>query len=109
VLANLIQNAVRYTPPGGRIELRAAPDARALRFVVSDTGGGIAAEHLPRLFERFSRVPGAPAGGAGLGLYICKEIVEAHGGRVGVESDPGRGSLFWFTLPLAGTTGEVPS
>jgi signal transduction histidine kinase len=99
VLTNLIQNAVRYTPQGGQIELRVAPDDRALRFEVRDSGPGIAAEHLPRLFERFYRVPGAPAGGAGLGLYICKEIVEAHGGRVGVESDPGHGSIFWFTLP----------
>ena len=107
VLTNLIQNALRYTSAGGRIELRAAPEDGSLRFVVSDTGAGIAAEHLPRLFERFSRIPGAPSGGAGLGLYIVKEIVEAHGGRVGVESEPGHGSIFWFTLPLAGATGEV--
>jgi len=107
VLTNLIQNALRYTSAGGRIELRAAPEDGSLRFVVSDTGAGIAAEHLPRLFERFSRIPGAPSGGAGLGLYIVKEIVEAHGGRVGVESEPGHGSIFWFTLPLAGATAEV--
>ena len=107
VLTNLVQNAIRHTPAGGRVELRAAPEVGALRFVVADTGPGIAPEHLPRLFERFSRVPGAPPGGAGLGLYICKEIVEAHGGHVGVESDLGQGSLFWFTLPLATATVEV--
>ena len=107
VLTNLIQNAVRHTPAGGHIELRAAPQDDALRFVVSDSGPGIAAEYLPRLFERFWRVPGAPPGGAGLGLYICKEIVEAHGGQVGVESDPGHGSIFWFTLPTARASEEV--
>ncbi|HEX9101551.1 MAG TPA: ATP-binding protein, partial [Polyangia bacterium] len=108
VVGNLVQNAVRHTPPGGRVELGAAPagDA-ALRFEVRDSGAGIAPEHLPRLCDRFYRVPGAPTGGAGLGLYICKEIVEAHGGRVGVESDVGRGSTFWFTLPLASGTTEV--
>jgi signal transduction histidine kinase len=104
VLSNLVQNALRHTPAGGQIELRAAPEANELRFLASDTGSGIAAEHLPRLFERFSRIPGGVPGGAGLGLYICKEIVAAHGGKVGVESEPGHGSIFWFTLPLAGTT-----
>jgi signal transduction histidine kinase len=101
VLTNLIGNALRHTPPGGRVEVRAAPEAGAVRFEVSDTGPGIAPEHLPRLFERFFRVPGAPHGGAGLGLYICREIVTAHGGRIGVESDPGAGAIFWFTLPAA--------
>jgi signal transduction histidine kinase len=99
-----VQNAIRHTPAGGSVELRAAPEGDSLRFEVSDSGPGIAAEYVPRLFDRFYRVPGAPSGGAGLGLYICKEIVEAHGGRVGVESEPGRGSIFWFTLPLARTT-----
>jgi signal transduction histidine kinase len=101
VVSNLVQNAIRHTPAGGSVELRAVPEGDTMRFEVSDSGAGIAAEFLPRLFDRFYRVPGAPSGGAGLGLYICKEIVEAHGGRVGVESEPGRGSIFWFTLPLA--------
>jgi len=100
VLGNLVDNALRHTPAGGQVELRAAPETDALRFQVSDTGSGITAEHLPRLFERFYRVPGAPPGGAGLGLYIVKEIVEAHGGKVGVESEVGQGSIFWFTLPV---------
>ncbi len=104
VLGNLVQNALRYTPAGGHVELRAAPEGDALRLQVSDTGPGIAPEHLGRLFERFSRLPGSPPGGAGLGLYIVKEIVEAHGGKVGVESEVGQGSIFWFTLPLAPTT-----
>lgn len=101
VLTNLLQNAIRHTPADGLVEVRAAPDDAAVRFEVRDSGPGIPAEYLPRLFERFFRVPGAPSGGAGLGLYICKEIVEAHGGRIGVESDPGQGAIFWFTLPAA--------
>jgi signal transduction histidine kinase len=103
VLNNLVSNALRHTKAGGRVELRAAPDDGAVRFEVSDSGEGIAAEHLPKLFERFSRVPGSTPGGTGLGLYICKEIVEAHGGRIGVESDIGHGSIFWFTVPSAPT------
>jgi signal transduction histidine kinase len=101
VLGNLVVNAIQHSPSGARVELRAAPADGLVRFEVSDDGPGIAAEYLPRLFERFYRIPGAPAGGAGLGLYICKEIVEAHGGAVGVESDLGHGSIFWFTLPVA--------
>jgi signal transduction histidine kinase len=106
VLTNLIQNAIRHTPAGGHVDVRAAPQEGALRFEVSDTGAGIPKDHLPRLFERFSRVPGTQGAGAGLGLYICKEIVEAHGGTIGVESDPGRGSIFWFTVPIAHATTE---
>jgi signal transduction histidine kinase len=101
VMSNLISNALRYTPEGGRVAVRSAPDRAGVRFEVSDTGPGIAPEYVPRLFERFFRVPGAPPGGAGLGLYICKEIVEAHGGHIGVETDPGEGAIFWFTLPAA--------
>jgi signal transduction histidine kinase/HAMP domain-containing protein len=101
VLTNLLQNAIRHTPPQGHIEMRAAPERDSVRFEVSDTGPGIAREYVPRIFERFFRVPGADGGSAGLGLYICKEIVEAHGGTIGVESDPGQGAIFWFTIPAA--------
>ena len=104
VLSNLISNALRYTPTGGRVELRlvtAPGEQGAVRFEVCDNGPGIAAEHHGQHFERFFRVRGAPPGGAGLGLYIVKEIVEAHGGHVGLDSAPGKGSTFWFTLPLA--------
>jgi signal transduction histidine kinase len=102
VFANLITNAIRHTPAGGTIELGATLADDAVRFTITDSGSGIASEHLPRLFERFFQVPGTPTGGAGLGLYICKEVVEAHGGRVGVEPAPsGPGSVFWFTLPAA--------
>jgi NtrC-family two-component system sensor histidine kinase KinB len=102
VFANLVTNALRHTPAGGSVRLRAAPHGDGqVRFEVADSGSGIAPEFVPHLFDRFYRVPGAERGGAGLGLYICKEIVEAHGGQIGVESDPGHGSIFWFTLPLA--------
>jgi PAS domain S-box-containing protein len=101
VLTNLLANAIRHTPAQGAVEVRCAPADGFVRFAVSDTGPGISAEHIPRLFERFYRVPDAPRGGAGLGLYICKEVVEAHGGRIGVESELGQGSIFWFTLPVA--------
>jgi signal transduction histidine kinase len=103
VLTNLVTNAVRHTPAGGRVSLRSAPEANGeVRFEVVDTGEGIDRKWFPTLFDRFFRVPGAkPGSGVGLGLYICKEIVEAHGGRIGVDSEPGHGSVFWFTLPPA--------
>lgn len=104
VFANLIGNALRHTPAGGEIVLRARPDDGALRFEVSDTGPGIPKEHQATLFEKFVQVPGAPAGGAGLGLFIVKEIVTAHGGRLGVESEPGH-TTFWFTIPIAAAAG----
>jgi two-component system, NtrC family, sensor histidine kinase KinB len=101
VLTNLLANAVRHTPPGGRVEVSAATAGELVRFEVRDTGEGIPAEHVERVFDKFYRVPGSRSGGVGLGLYISREIVHAHGGEVGVESTPGRGSLFWFTLPIA--------
>jgi two-component system, NtrC family, sensor histidine kinase KinB len=101
VLTNLIANAVRHTPPGGRIDVCARPGPGAVRIEVRDTGEGIAREHLDRIFEKFYRVPGARSGAVGIGLYISREIVEAHGGAMGVESEPGKGSTFWFTLPAA--------
>jgi NtrC-family two-component system sensor histidine kinase KinB len=100
VLSNLVSNALRHTPAGGQITLRAQPLNGWVRFEVADTGAGIAQEHQPHIFEKFFRVPGTHAGGAGLGLSIAKEIVEGHGGTIGVESEEGRGSTFWFTLPL---------
>jgi signal transduction histidine kinase len=72
-----------------------------VRFDVSDAGDGIPREYQDRIFERFFRVPGPRAGGVGLGLYLVRELVQAHGGEVGVESAPGQGSRFWFTLPLS--------
>ena len=99
VFANLLSNALRFTPPGGSITLSAVEDQDTIRFSVANTGEGIAFEHLGHLFEQFYRVPGQQEeSGIGLGLSIVKEIVEAHGGTVGAESDPKSGSIFYFTL-----------
>jgi signal transduction histidine kinase len=100
VLSNLFTNAVRHTPPGGRITLRAAPVPDAVRFEVADTGVGVPPEYRSSIFERFVQIPNTP-GGTGLGLSIAKEIVEAHGGHIGVDSNAGSGATFWFTLPVA--------
>jgi signal transduction histidine kinase len=101
VFTNLIGNALRHTPASGTIELRAAPESDGVRFEVNDTGPGVPPEYAPRLFDRFFRVPGTEGSGVGLGLFIAKEIVEAHGGRIGVASEPGAGTIFWFVLPSA--------
>ncbi|OJT18782.1 hypothetical protein BO221_39310 [Archangium sp. Cb G35] len=97
VFSNLIGNALRYTPEGGRVAVRARREGRFVRFFVCDTGKGIAPEHLPHLFERYWQPKGTREG-AGLGLPIAKGIVEAHGGYILVESELGRGSTFSFTL-----------
>lgn len=101
-LFNLLDNAFKYTPDGGRVSVSAAAEEGLVRVRVSDTGPGIPADSLPRIFERFYRVDKARSrelGGTGLGLSIVKHAVELHGGSVGVESEEGRGSAFWFTLP----------
>ena len=105
VFSNLLANALKFTDPGGQVRASAEPGGDGLvRFVVADTGGGIPAEHLPRVFERFFRVPGQPAStGAGLGLAIARDIVHGHGGEIDVGSDVGRGTRFTFTLPIATT------
>jgi len=106
VFSNLLANGLRHTPEGGRITVTATPGDKLVRFAVTDTGEGIAKEFHERVFERFFRVPGRTGGAAGMGLAIAKEIVEAHGGHIGVESVPGEGATFWFTLPVALPTGE---
>jgi signal transduction histidine kinase len=104
VFANLLSNALRFTSAGGSITLNACEDDGNIRFSVEDTGTGIDAEHLEHLFEPFYRVPGQrEKNGIGLGLSIVKEIVDAHGGTVGAESSPGKGSRFSFTLPVRKT------
>jgi len=99
VFSNLISNAIRHTPSGGAIDVRVQPNNGLIRFEVADTGEGIPQEHQRHIFERYYRVPGSNSKGAGLGLSIAKEMVEAHGGDIGVNSEPGRGSMFWFTIP----------
>ena len=101
VLSNLLGNAVRFTPHGGEIELSAEVHDGMLRIGVRDTGNGIAHEDVPRLFERYWQAPRLLRAGSGLGLYICKGIVEAHDGEIGVDSAVGAGSEFWLTVPIA--------
>lgn len=102
VFANLLSNALKYTPPGGKVTLSAKAEGEFVRFQVSDTGVGIPEKYRPRIFEQFFRVPDqGPGTGVGLGLAIVKDIVEAHGGTVGVESREGTGSTFRFTLRMA--------
>jgi two-component system phosphate regulon sensor histidine kinase PhoR len=102
ILGNLLDNAIKYTPAGGRIVVGARPAGRSIEIYVRDTGVGIPAEDLPRLFERFYRVDKARSrelGGTGLGLSIVKHLVAALGGTTRVESAVGQGSTFLFTLP----------
>ncbi|MCI0572986.1 MAG: ATP-binding protein [Myxococcaceae bacterium] len=99
VLGNLVANAVRHSPEGGRVEVALAKGDGAVRFEVSDNGPGIPHEHQARIFDRFYRVPGVDGGAAGLGLSIARDIVRAHGGDIGVMSEEGKGSRFWFTVP----------
>jgi PAS domain S-box-containing protein len=106
VLSNLLGNAVKFTPEGGRIGVRAEPEGDGeVGFSVSDTGPGIPAELLPRLFEPFSQAKDTASLGSGLGLSIARGIVEAHGGRISVQSEPGAGTTFRFTLPAAPSPG----
>jgi len=105
VLVNLIHNAVKFTKPGGEITLEAGTFGKSVssgvRFAVRDTGVGIPAENLSRIFERFYRVDKSRTGsGTGLGLSISKHIVEAHGGKILAESEEGRGSAFYFEIPV---------
>jgi len=101
VFRNLLINAAAYSEPGTPVDLEVVPRAGDVVFTVRDRGPGIAPEHLDRLFRRFSRLPGPlseSAPGSGLGLFISRQIVDAHGGRIWVESEPGKGSAFSFTL-----------
>jgi two-component system phosphate regulon sensor histidine kinase PhoR len=103
ILSNLLDNAIKYTPAGGRISVGARPAGRYVEVHVRDTGIGIPADELPRLFERFYRVDKARSrelGGTGLGLSIVKHLVAAHNGVTRVESRSGEGSTFYFTLPV---------
>lgn len=100
VISNLVSNALRHTKHG-EIKISAEQRDSHLAVSVCDTGSGIPTEYLPHIFDKFVQVPDAPTGGAGLGLTISKSIVEAHGGKISVQSQVGRGTTFTFTLPLA--------
>jgi signal transduction histidine kinase len=103
VLANLIGNAIKYTPEGGIIHVTVAPQERAVCFSVTDTGVGLSPADLRRVFDPYYRVDPCVPEGSGLGLFIAKGIVEAHGGKIWAESALGAGSSFRFTLPRAGS------
>jgi signal transduction histidine kinase len=118
VFSNLVTNAIRFAPRGSEIVVRAragaaradagshrAPAPAEIRFEVADHGPGIAKDHQAGLFEKFFRVPGSPAGGSGLGLFIARGVVQAHGGEIGVDSAPGQGATFWFTVPVVAPPG----
>ena len=100
VIGNLVTNAMRATPAGGTITVAAVGRGGEVAISVTDTGAGIPRDYLPRIFEPFVQLPHA-SGGAGLGLTISRRIVEGHGGRLTVQSEPGRGSTFTFTVPVA--------
>ena len=101
VLSNLLHNAIKFTPEGGQVVLSATQKADIVEFSVQDNGIGIPADDLTRIFERFYKADQARTeGGTGLGLAIARHLVEAHGGRIWVESAEGRGSTFYFTIPI---------
>jgi PAS domain S-box-containing protein len=107
VLTNLLSNAIKFTPDGGDIHVMARRERGHVLVEVVDTGQGMRQEDLPRLFQRFTQLDMSKtraASGTGLGLSICKAIVEAHGGHIGVRSELGKGSTFWFTLPIQPAT-----
>ena len=100
VLNNLVINAIRHTKDG-EIKINAEERENFLAVSIYDTGGGIAGEYLPHIFDKFVQVPDTATGGVGLGLTVSKSIVEAHGGQISVQSQVGQGTTFTFTLPLA--------
>jgi signal transduction histidine kinase len=103
VFSNLGGNAVKFTRTDGQVEIRVVHRDAMMAFEVRDTGPGIASDELPHVFDRFWQARKTARGGVGLGLAIAKGIVEAHGGSINVTSEPGRGSCFAFTLPVATT------
>jgi len=103
VLSNLIDNAIKFTPEGGRITVACELRENHVRFTVRDTGRGIEPEHLNKIFDLFWQAKATAHMGSGFGLAIAKAIIEQHGGTIWVESKPGLGSSFIFTLPQAGS------
>ncbi len=99
VLVNVLDNAVRHTPAGGRVELTTSGDAETVTFTISDTGEGIPAAFVDRIFQKFAQVPGTTSGGSGLGLSIAQTIIHTHGGDIKVKSAPGVGTVFTIRVP----------
>ena len=111
VLANLIGNAIKFSPEGSSISVVAEERADQVHFAVSDTGPGIPTEYLSHVFDRYWQQTGGDRRGSGLGLYIAKGIVEAHGGRIWIDSVQGQGTTIHFSLPVfrGGANGAAPS
>lgn len=107
LLSNLISNALKFTPSGGRIEIGADVKSEVITLRVRDTGKGIPPDLLPHIFDRYWQAPATADGGRGLGLYICKGIAEAHGGRIRVESEVGKGTTFTLSLPRKGDAEQL--
>jgi signal transduction histidine kinase len=101
VLINLLENAVKYSPPGAHIRAGARREGQMVRFWVADNGPGIPKEEQERIFHKYDRGSAKRGKGLGLGLAFARLAVQAHGGTIGVESEPGQGALFCFTLPVA--------
>jgi two-component system CheB/CheR fusion protein len=101
VIINFVNNAIKYAPESKEIQVSYKKNGQKIKISVTDKGPGILPEKLPYLFERYYQVENTHGGnsGLGLGLYICSEIIKKHNGDIGVESEPGKGSTFWFTLP----------
>ena len=109
VITNLLGNAIKFAPDDGRIVVRVADLGPDMRVCVEDNGPGIPATHLEKIFAKFEQVPGQKRGGTGLGLTICKRFVEAHKGRIWVESEVGKGARFYFTIPKSLTLPAEPA
>ena len=101
VLSSLLRNALAHTPEGSVVKVRSEGNEGRVRFIVSDTGKGVPAIHCDKIFEAFYQVPGTEdLGGAGLGLAIARDTVQAHGGEIHCDSEEGQGATFWFTLQI---------
>ena len=103
VIINFINNAIKYAPESDEINVDVTQIGEFVKFSVNDQGAGIAQDKIPHLFDRYFRVDsaGSQYSGLGLGLYICSEIIKKHLGEIGVNSEAGKGSSFWFTLPIS--------
>jgi signal transduction histidine kinase len=101
VFANLFSNAVKFTPPGGTIRVGAGTQGQSVRLWIADSGPGISAKELPHVFDRFWQARRTARLGTGLGLFIVKGIIEAHGGTISIESEVGAGTTIFLTLPIA--------
>jgi signal transduction histidine kinase len=103
VVDNLISNAIKYSPPGSEITVCSSVSGQRIKMAVSDQGPGLNDQQKERLFQMFTTLGSVPTGGeksTGLGLAIAKKIIDTHGGEIGVDSEPGQGCTFWFSLPV---------